>query len=89
VRQFNVAILKKFIKYFITLSNIKCELSFPFLCRMQGERAADLALAGQTSSATCIFSRFAGVEWYLASFTGDGMLRLWCAAGVVGHEDCA
>jgi hypothetical protein len=27
VRQFNVAILKKFIKYFITLSNIKCELS--------------------------------------------------------------
>jgi hypothetical protein len=44
VRQFNVTILKKFIKYFITLSNIKCELSFPILYQMQGRASSRFGL---------------------------------------------
>jgi hypothetical protein len=71
------------------LATLNVNLVFPFCVECKGERAADLALAGQTSSATCIFSGFAGAERHSVSFAGDGMLRLWYAAGVVGHEDCA
>jgi hypothetical protein len=77
VRQFNVAILKYLVKYLITLSNIKCELNFPLLCRMQGKRATDLALAGQTNSTTCNFSGFARAKRHSTSCAGDSMLRLW------------
>jgi hypothetical protein len=35
MQQFNNTILKQLIKYFITLSNIKCELNFPLLCLVQ------------------------------------------------------
>jgi hypothetical protein len=55
VRQLNVAIIKLLIKYFITLSNINCELNFHLLCQMQREQATDLALVGQTNSTTYIF----------------------------------
>jgi hypothetical protein len=51
VRQFNVAILKKFMN-----------LAFPFCAECRGERAVDLALAGQTSSATYIFLALQGPE---------------------------
>jgi hypothetical protein len=33
--QFNVIVLNQPIEYFITLSNIKCELKFPLLCRVR------------------------------------------------------
>jgi hypothetical protein len=61
------------------LATLNANLTFPFCVECRGERAADVVLAGQTSSATCNFFRF----------TGDGMLRLWCAAGGVKCEDCA
>jgi WD40 repeat protein len=49
------------------------------------EQAADLALAGQTSSVTCISFSFVGAKKHSASCAGDGMLRLWCAAGGVDY----
>jgi hypothetical protein len=70
------------------LATLNVNLTFPFCAKCRGERVADLALAGQTSSATYIFSGFAGAVRHSASCAGDGMLQLWCAAGVVGHEDC-
>jgi hypothetical protein len=57
---------------------LNVNLTFPFYVECRGVRAADLALAGQTSSATCIFYGFVGVERHSASCAGDGMLRLWC-----------
>jgi hypothetical protein len=44
------------------LATLNVNLAFPFCTKCRGERAADLALLGQTSSATCIFSGFAGTE---------------------------
>jgi hypothetical protein len=35
------------------------------------------------------FFGIAGVERHSVSCAGDGMLRLWCAAGGVKCEDCA
>jgi hypothetical protein len=71
------------------LATLNVNFAFPFYAECRGERAADLALAGQTSSATCIFSGFVGAKRHSTSFAGDAMLRLWCATCVVGHEDCA
>jgi hypothetical protein len=56
------------------LATLNVNLAFPFCAECRGERAADLALAGQTSSVTCIFSGFAGAERHSALFAGDGML---------------
>jgi hypothetical protein len=70
------------------LATLNVNLALPFCVECMGEREADLALAGQTSSTTCIFFGFAGVERHSASCAGDGMLQLWRIAGVVGHEDC-
>jgi hypothetical protein len=70
------------------LATLNVTLTFPFYAECRGERVADLALAGQTSSSTCISFGFAGSERHLASCEGDGMLRLWCTVGGVKHEDC-
>jgi hypothetical protein len=70
------------------LATLNVNLTFPFCVECRGEQAADLALAGQTSLATCIPFGFAGAKRHSASCVGDGMLRLWCAAGGVKHEDC-
>jgi hypothetical protein len=71
------------------LATLNVSLTFPFCAENRGERAIDLALAGQTSSATCIFFGFAGAKKHSASCAGDGMQRLWCAIGGVKCEDCA
>jgi hypothetical protein len=70
------------------LATLNVNLTFPFCAECTGERAADLASAGQTSSTTYIFFDFAGTERHSTSSVGDGMLRLWFAAGGVEHEDC-
>jgi hypothetical protein len=70
------------------LSTLNVNLTFPFCVECRGERAADLALAGQTSSAACITFGFAGSKRHSPSCAGDYMLRLWCAASGVKHEDC-
>jgi hypothetical protein len=88
VQQFNVAILKYLIKYFITLSNIKCELNFSFLSQMQGRASSRFGLSRPNKLNDLYFFGFAGDERHSASCASDGMLRLWCAAGGVEHEDC-
>jgi hypothetical protein len=70
------------------IATLNVNLTFLFCAKCRGERATDLALVGQTSSTTCIFSGFVGAESHSASCAGDGMLQLWCAVGVVEHEDC-
>jgi hypothetical protein len=44
MRQFNVTILKQLIKYFIILSNIKWELNFPLLRRVQARASRRFGL---------------------------------------------
>jgi hypothetical protein len=44
------------------LATLNVNLTFPFCAKCREERAADLALAGQTSSATCISFGFAGAR---------------------------
>jgi hypothetical protein len=89
VRQLNVAIIKLLIKYFITLSNINCELNF-HLFVSNAERASNrFGLSRPNKLNDLYFFGFAGAERHLASCAGDGMLRLWCAACGVEHEDYA
>jgi hypothetical protein len=55
MRQFNIATLKKFIEYLVTLISIKCELNFSLLIllnRLYEQQVQSLAFACQASSAT-------------------------------------
>jgi hypothetical protein len=58
------------------LTTLNVTLTFPFCTECKGDRATDLAIVGQTSSATCNFSSPAGAERHSALCTGDGILRL-------------
>jgi hypothetical protein len=62
------------------LATLNVNLAFPFCVECRGERAADLTLAGQTCSVTCIFSGFAGAERHSASCAGDDYVRCSCGA---------
>jgi hypothetical protein len=64
-------ILSSLLIILLHLATLNMNLSFPFLCRLQGERAAGLALAGQTNSSTYNFSR---AKRHSVSCVGDGML---------------